>query len=174
MPTPHFPVTEFLSSGEPLAVVSPDQAEVAAAGARTADWTVLLAESADGSGLRALQAGLAESLDLPGAAAVNLDALVDALRDLPDRTPDAPGTLLVWTPAEGIGLDFVDGSLGIPWDDVVAWSLGRDEHGTEVLTLEARDGSGGDIPLSLFKNAERLRSLVLAHLPERLRLPEEG
>ena len=35
MPTPHFPVTEFLSSGEPLAVVSPDQAEVAAAGART-------------------------------------------------------------------------------------------------------------------------------------------
>ncbi|MFL0460589.1 barstar family protein [Kytococcus sedentarius] len=105
MPTPHFPVTEFLSSGEPLAVVSPDQAEVAAAGARTADWTVLLAESADGSGLRALQAGLAESLDLPGAAAVNLDALVDALRDLPDRTPDAPGTLLVWTPAEGIGLE---------------------------------------------------------------------
>ena len=89
MPTPHFPVTEFLSSGEPLAVVSPDQAEVAAAGARTADWTVLLAESADGSGLRALQAGLAESLDLPGAAAVNLDALVDTLRDLPDRTPDA-------------------------------------------------------------------------------------
>ncbi|OLT33905.1 hypothetical protein BJF82_11470 [Kytococcus sp. CUA-901] len=105
MPTPHFPVTEFLSSGEPLAVVSPDQAEVAAAGARTADWTVLLAESADGSGLRALQAGLAESLDLPGAAAVNLDALVDTLRDLPDRTPDAPGTLLVWTPAEGIGLE---------------------------------------------------------------------
>lgn len=76
--------------------------------------------------------------------------------------------------AEGIGLAFVDGSLGIRWDDVVAWSLGRDEHGTEVLTLEARDGSGGDIPLSLFKNAERLRSLVLAHLPERLRLPEEG
>ncbi|MCK6095269.1 insulinase family protein [Micrococcus sp. EYE_162] len=76
--------------------------------------------------------------------------------------------------AEGIGLDFVDGSLGIRWDDVVAWSLGRDEHRTEVLTLEARDGSGGDIPLSLFKNAERLRSLVLAHLPERLRLPEEG
>ncbi|MDX2340151.1 hypothetical protein NJC10_00450 [Micrococcus sp. M4NT] len=76
--------------------------------------------------------------------------------------------------AEGIGLDFVDGSLGIRWDDVVAWSLGRDEHGAEVLTLEARDGSGGDIPLSLFKNAERLRSLVLAHLPERLRLPEEG
>lgn len=105
MPTPQFPVTEFLSSGEPLAVVSPDQAEVAAAGARTADWTVLLAESADGSGLRALQAGLAESLDLPGAAAVNLDALVDTLRDLPDRTPDAPGTLLVWTPAEGIGLE---------------------------------------------------------------------
>lgn len=105
MPTPHFPVTEFLSSGEPLAVVSPDQAEVAAAGARTADWTVLLAESADGSGLRALQAGLAESLDLPGAAAVNLDALVDTLRDLPDRTPDAPGTLLVWTPAEGVGLE---------------------------------------------------------------------
>lgn len=105
MPTPHFPVTEFLSSGEPLAVVSPDQAEVAAAGARTADWTVLLAESADGSGLRALQAGLAESLDLPGAAAVNLDALVDTLRALPDRTPDAPGTLLVWTPAEGIGLE---------------------------------------------------------------------
>lgn len=105
MPTPHFPVTEFLSSGEPLAVVSPDQAEVAAAGARTADWTVLLAESADGSGLRALQAGLAESLDLPGAATVNLDALVDTLRDLPDRTPDAPGTLLVWTPAEGIGLE---------------------------------------------------------------------
>lgn len=105
MPTPHFPVTEFLSSGEPLAVVSPDQAEVAAAGARTADWTVLLAESADGSGLRALQAGLAESLDLPGAATVNLDALVDTLRALPDRTPDAPGTLLVWTPAEGIGLE---------------------------------------------------------------------
>ena len=105
MPTPHFPVTEFLSSGEPLAVVSPDQAEVAAAGARTADWTVLLAESADGSGLRALQAGLAESLDLPGAAAVNLDALVDTLRDLPDRTSDAPGTLLVWTPAEGVGLE---------------------------------------------------------------------
>lgn len=76
--------------------------------------------------------------------------------------------------AEGIGLAFVEGSLGIRWDDVVAWSLGRDEHRTEVLTLEARDGSGGDIPLSLFKNADRLRSLVLSHLPERLRLPEEG
>lgn len=105
MPTPHFPVTEFLASGEPLAVVSPDQAEIAAAGARSADWTVLLAESPDGSDVRSLQAGLADSLDLPGAAAVNLDALVDTLRDLTDRTPDAAGTLLVWTPTEGIGLE---------------------------------------------------------------------
>lgn len=110
MSTPRFPVAAFLESDEPLAVVPLAEAEEAAAGARIADWAVALGASPDGSSVRTLQAGLAESLDLPGNAATNLDALADTLRDLPDRAEGGAGTLLVWTPAEGLGLE--DDGLG--------------------------------------------------------------
>ncbi|WP_462418860.1 barstar family protein [Kytococcus sp. Marseille-QA3725] len=105
MTTPRFPIAEFLESGEPLAVVPTTEAEPSAAHARTLGWAVLLAASPDGSDVRTLQDGLATDLDLPHPAATNLDALQDIVRDLPDRAEDAAGTLLVWTPARGTGLE---------------------------------------------------------------------
>ncbi len=127
MSTPHFPVGDFLASGEPLAVVATEQADEAAAQARIDDWTVLLAHSEDGSSVRTLQAGLAESLDLPGNAATNLDALTDTLRDLPDRAEQGPGVLLVWTPPTGLGLE--DDGLATMLDVLVDSAVEHAERG---------------------------------------------
>ncbi len=67
---------------------------------RAAGYEVLLIDGAHvwdrPSALRALAA----SLDLPGAADRNLDALLDALRDLPDRIPSPTGLVLVWRDAD--------------------------------------------------------------------------
>ncbi|GAB78645.1 Barstar (barnase inhibitor) [Austwickia chelonae] len=43
---------------------------------------------------------LAAALRLPGAADHNLDALLDALRDLPDLWPGRNGVVLLWRAAE--------------------------------------------------------------------------
>lgn len=74
----------------------------------------------------------------------------------------------------GMGLDFPDGQVSFPWEDVVAWGLAEDDFGIQVLTVETRQGSGGEIPVTLFKQGDRMVELVRRHLPERLRLPDEA
>ncbi|MDO4238995.1 insulinase family protein [Micrococcus sp.] len=73
----------------------------------------------------------------------------------------------------GLGLDLPDGRVGVLWEEVVAWSATTDEDGIDVVSIETLDGGGGDIPVGLMKHGDRLRSLLLANLPERLRLPDD-
>lgn len=124
------PAAAFLATDEPLAVVRTPEADAASAGARMADWTVVLAPTPDARTLRELQAAFTQALDLPADAATNLDALADHLRDLPDRPDEGPGTVLVWEPAAGVGLE----------DDALLALL-------ELLTDVAADSLGAPRPL---------------------------
>lgn len=73
----------------------------------------------------------------------------------------------------GMGLDFPDGQASFLWEDVVAWGLNQDERGVQVLSVDTRQGTGGEIPVSLFRQGDRMLDLLRRHLPERLKLPDE-
>lgn len=90
-------------------------------------------------GLRATQAEIARTLRLPAVAGTNLDAMADALRDLP-QIWGADNVALLWQDAERLAAD--DGRA---W-----WILGEILDDAEDLTVlafgEARMGRPSDLP----------------------------
>ncbi len=87
-------------TGRGVIPAGPVRATDLARSLRAAGFEVLLIDGAHvwdrPSALRALAA----SLNLPGAADRNLDALLDMLRELPDRFPSPTGVVLVWRDAD--------------------------------------------------------------------------
>ncbi|GGK56787.1 barstar family protein [Ornithinimicrobium pekingense] len=90
-------------------------------------------------GLRAAQAEIARTLRLPAVAGTNLDAMADALRDLP-QIWGTDQVALLWEDAERLAAD--DGRA---W-----WILGEILDDAEDLTVvafgEARMGRPSDLP----------------------------
>ncbi|WP_409484383.1 barstar family protein [Arsenicicoccus dermatophilus] len=64
------------------------------------DFQVIPVQGADLRDLRAAQAAVAAALRLPGSAAVNLDGLADALRDLDLWWPRTRRIALLWSDAD--------------------------------------------------------------------------
>lgn len=68
----------------------------------TAGVTAEVTAEGVGAGFREEQAAIAAALGLPASAGRNLDALADALRDLPEAFPGRPGVVLHWPGAQGL------------------------------------------------------------------------
>lgn len=71
-----------------------------------AGYTLVDADTTGVTEMRSAQGALAHALGLAPTAGQNLDAMVDSLRDLPRRWPQARALALLWTGAESlIGAD---------------------------------------------------------------------
>ncbi|MEP7160773.1 MAG: barstar family protein [Dermatophilaceae bacterium] len=83
-------------TGRGVVPAGPARATDLARSLRAAGYEVILIDGAHVWDRQSALRALAASLGLPGAADRNLDALLDTLRDLPDRFPSPTGVALVW------------------------------------------------------------------------------
>jgi hypothetical protein len=92
-------------------------------------YAVATAATPAHGGLREAQAALAEALRLPAPAATNLDAMADALRDLPELWDGGP-VALIWEDAERLAARdgrawWILGELLDDADDLTVVALGE-------------------------------------------------
>lgn len=116
-----------------------DQLEPVRAHLGAQGYAVASAVTPAEGGLRAAQAEIAQALRLPAVAGTNLDAMADALRDLP-QIWGSEQVALLWEDAERLAAE--DGRA---W-----WILGEILDDAEDLTVvafgEARMGRPSDLP----------------------------
>lgn len=117
-----------------------EQLEAVRAHLLAAGYAVASAVTPTTPGLRETQVELATALRLPGTAATNLDAMADALRDLP-QIWGAPRVALVWEDAERLARAdgrawWILGELLDDADDLTVVALGQARLGRPELREE--------------------------------------
>ncbi|MCA0436146.1 MAG: barstar family protein [Actinobacteria bacterium] len=108
-----------------------------------AGYTVCEIDGGELTTRRLVLPALADALHLPGAADRNLDALMDTLRDLPDRWPRADRLVLLWRAAE----QFIEGEPQV-WEEVadILRQASRELRGAAFAFETVAFVDGYDVP----------------------------
>lgn len=143
------PLREIVAGlhGRGVVTATPEVAREAQPLLREAGYEVVTVDGSRAGTRREALTAIAAALDLPGSAGHNLDALLDTLRDLPDRTDlGGRGVVLVWTCADRIrvrdprGWRAVRGVLSDASEELRDWGFAL-----ETIACEP-DASRGDMP----------------------------